>query len=132
MNIIPESYRDLLTDETKAIAFLATIMPDGSPQVTPIWFNTDGDYILINTVKGRTKDRNMRARPQIALAIMDPNSVYRYMQIRGQVSDIIEENAREHINILAGKYTGDAYFELNTPDEVRLIYKVMPEKIDAH
>jgi PPOX class probable F420-dependent enzyme len=132
MNIIPESYRDLLTDETKAIAFLATIMPDGSPQVTPIWFNTDGDYILINTVKGRTKDRNMRARPQIALAIMDPNSVYRYMQIRGQVSDITEENAREHINILAGKYTGDAYFELNTPDEVRLIYKVMPEKIDAH
>ena len=132
MNIIPESYRDLLTDETKAIAFLATIMPDGSPQVTPIWFNTDGDYILINTVKGRTKDRNMRARPQIALAIMDPNSVYRYMQIRGQVSDITEENAREHINILAGKYMDDAYFELNTPDEVRVIYKIMPEKIDAH
>jgi len=105
MNGIPESYQDLLADQTKAIAFLATTMSDGSPQVTPVWFNTDGEYILINTVKGRIKDRNMRARPKIALAIMDTNSVYRYMQIRGHVADITEENAREHINILAGKYT---------------------------
>jgi len=132
MNGIPESYQDLLADRTKAIAFLATSMSDGSPQVTPVWFNTDGEYILINTVKGRTKDRNMRARPQIALAIMDTNSVYRYIQIRGHVAEITEENAREHINILAGKYTDQAYFELNTPDEVRVIFKILPEQIDGH
>jgi PPOX class probable F420-dependent enzyme len=132
MNIIPESYRDLLTEETKAIAFLATIMPDGSPQVTPVWFNTDGEYFLINTVKGRTKERNMRARPQISLVIMDTSNTYRYIQIRGRVAEIMEDGAREHINILAGKYTNKAYFELNTPDEVRVIYKILPEKIDAH
>jgi len=132
MNIIPESYLDLLTEETKAIAFLATIMPDGSPQVTPVWFNTDGQHILINTVKGRTKERNMRARPQISLVIMDISNTYRYIQIRGRVAEIMEDGAREHINILAGKYTNKAYFELNTPDEVRVIYKILPEKIDAH
>ncbi len=132
MDIIPESYRDLLTEETKAIAFLATIMPDGSPQATPVWFNTDGKYILINTFKGRTKERNMRARPQISLVIMDTSNTYRYIQIRGRVAKIMEDGAREHINILAGKYTNKAYFELNTPDEVRVIYKILPEKIDAH
>ena len=132
MNGIPESYQDLLTDKTKAIAFLATTMADGSPQVTPVWFNTDGEHILINTAKGRAKYRNMCARPQIALAIMDTNNVYRYMQIRGCVAEITEENAREHINILAGKYTGEAYFELNTPDEVRVIVKILPEQIDGH
>ena len=132
MNIISESYRDLLTKETKAIAFLATIMPDGSPQVTPVWFNTGGEYIFINTVKGRTKDRNMRARPQISLLIMDTSNTYRYIQIRGRVAEITEDGAREHINTLAGKYTDTAYFELNTPDEVRVIYKILPEKIDAH
>ncbi len=132
MNNIPESYRDLLTEETKAIAFLATIMRDGSPQLTPVWFNTDGEYILINTVKGRTKERNMRARPQISLVIMDTSNTYRYIQIRGRVAEIMEDGAREHINILAGKYTNKSYFELNTPDEVRVIYKILPEKIDAH
>jgi PPOX class probable F420-dependent enzyme len=132
MKTIPESHQDLLADQTKAIAFLATTMADGSPQVTPVWFNTDGECILINSVKGRIKDRNMRARTQVALAIMDTNSVYRYLQIRGQVIDITEENAREHINILAGKYTDQAYFELNTPDEVRVIYKILPEHVDGH
>lgn len=132
MNIVPESYRDLLTNEANAIAFLATTMPDGSPQVTPLWFNTDGEHILINTAKGRIKDRNMRARPQVALAIMDANSVYRYMQIRGRVVEITEVDAREHINILAGKYTNKAHFSLNTPDEVRVIFKILPEQVDAH
>ncbi|MEN8171287.1 MAG: PPOX class F420-dependent oxidoreductase [Chloroflexota bacterium] len=132
MKRIPESYQDLLDDQTKAIAFLATTMTDGSPQVTPVWFNTDGEYILINTAKGRTKDRNIRSRPQVALAIMDTGSVYRYLQIRGRVVEITEENARDHINILAGKYTDDAYFELNSPDEIRVIFKIFPEHVDGH
>ncbi len=132
MKIIPASYHDLLSDESKAIAFLATVMPDGSPQVTPVWFNTDGVHILINSVKNRIKDRNMRAHSRIAIAIMDTSSVYRYLQIRGHVSAITEVGAREHINMLAGKYTGTPFFELNTSDEVRVMYKILPEKIDAH
>ena len=128
---IPISHQDLLADETKAIAFLATTMSDGSPQVTPVWFNTDGEHILINSVKDRTKDRNMRARANIAMAIMDTSSLYKYIQIRGRVIDYTEDGAREHINILAGKYTDKAYFELNSPDEVRVIYKILPENIDV-
>ena len=77
---VPENFLDLLADETRAFAYLATVMKDGSPQVTPVWFNTDGEYILVNSAKGRVKDRNMRKRPQVALAIADPKNPYRYMQ----------------------------------------------------
>ncbi len=69
---IPASHVDLLDDGTKAHAYLATLMPDGSPQVTPVWFNMDGDDILVNTARGRVKDRNMRVRPRTALVIADP------------------------------------------------------------
>jgi hypothetical protein len=72
MLTIPENYKDLLTDEKKAYLYLATVMKDGAPQVTPVWFNTDGEYILINSAAGRIKDKNMRARPNIAICITDP------------------------------------------------------------
>ena len=89
MKAIPDSHQDLLTDETGAYAFLSTLMADGSPQLTPLWFNTEGEYILINSAKGRIKDINMRARPQVALLITDPKDpFYRYLQIRGRVVDI--------------------------------------------
>ena len=78
--MIPSSHEDLLADDTRAIGYLATIMSDRSAQVTPVWFNTDGEYILINSAKGRVKDRNMRARPKVAIAITDPNNPYRYLQ----------------------------------------------------
>src|SRR5690606_2111336 len=80
----PPKYLDLLKDDTRAFLFLATTMPDGSPQVTPIWFNTDGEHILINTNEGRVKDRNMKARPKVAMVIQDPSTPYRYIQIRGE------------------------------------------------
>ena len=94
MKAIPESHQDLLKDETKAFVYLATIMKDGSPQVTPIWFNTDGEYILHQFGKGRVKDKNMRARPNVALCIADPKNPYRYMQIRGKVVEITMERRR--------------------------------------
>jgi PPOX class probable F420-dependent enzyme len=119
MHKIPKEFHDLLADETKSFVFLATSMADGSPQVTPVWFNTTGEYILINSAKGRTKDLNMRARPQVALAIADPKDPYRYIQIRGQVVAITEEGAREHINALSTKYTGNPVYPGN-PDEVRV------------
>ncbi len=131
MKTIPETYHDLLKDETRAFLFLATTMPDGSPQVTPIWFNHDEEYILINSAKGRVKDRNMRARPQVAMVIQDPDNPYRYLQIRGRVVEITEEGGLEHIKTLAQKYT-DKPWRGASPDEVRVIYKVLPENMDAH
>ena len=127
MNSIPEEYHDLLAEETKAYAVLATLMPDGSPQATPVWFSTDDEYILINSLVGRVKDRNMRARPQVALVILDPNDVLRFYQVRGRVVEITEEGGRAHIDYLAKKYTGSEKFEWGPPDDVRVIYKILPE-----
>jgi PPOX class probable F420-dependent enzyme len=128
LDLIPESHQDLLQDKTRAFAFLATTMGDGSPQVTPVWFNTDGEYILVNSAEGRVKDENMRSRPKVALVIMDPKNPYRYLQIRGQVVDITNEGAVDHIDALAGKYTGEPKYKGLTPGMVRVIYKIDPEK----
>ena len=127
MKNIPENFQDLFADHTKAFLFLATTMDDGSPQVTPIWFNTDGEYLLINSAKGRTKDRNMRARPQVAVAIMDPGNPYRYIQLRGEVVEITETGAREHINALAKKYTDQDVYP-GPADEARVTYKIKVAK----
>jgi len=124
---IPKEYHDLLADETKAYAVLATVMPDGSPQATPVWFSTDGEFILINSLVGRVKDKNMRARPQVALVILDPNDVLRFYQVRGRVVEITEEGGRAHIDYLAKKYTGADKFTWGPPDDVRVIYKILPE-----
>ncbi|MCS6995307.1 MAG: PPOX class F420-dependent oxidoreductase [Anaerolineales bacterium] len=130
MKAIPEKYHNLLKDETRAFLFLATVMKDGSPQVTPIWFNHDDEHILINSARGRVKDRNMRARPRVAMVIQDPANPYRYLQIRGRVVEITEEGGLQHINTLALKYTGQPWKA--NPGEVRVIYKILPERIDAH
>jgi PPOX class probable F420-dependent enzyme len=128
---IPESHIDLLSDDTKAFCSLATVMEDGSPQVTPVWFNTDGSHILINSALGRVKDRNMRRNPAVALMILDPNDPYRYIQIRGKVIEITTESAREHIDRLAKKYTGRDKFTLGSKDEIRVTYKIHPETIST-
>jgi PPOX class probable F420-dependent enzyme len=128
---IPESHLDLIGDESTAYAYLATIMQDGTPQLTPVWFNTDGEYILINSAKGRVKDNNMRLRPQVALVIHDPKNPFRYIQVRGKIVDISGEGARQHIDDLALKYTGKAGYTLNDPDEMRLIYKLLPESVQV-
>ena len=127
LNTIPQSYQKLLKDESKAFAFLATTMPDGSPQVSPVWFNTDGEHILINSALGRVKDRNMRARPQVALSIVNMDHPYHSLQIRGKVVKVTTEGGAEHINTLSHKYRGRDY---DIPDgQTRTIYKVVPEKI---
>lgn len=131
MKLIPESYQDLLRDETKAIAHLATIMPDGSPQVTPVWFSVDGDMFMINSAEGRVKDRNIRARPKIALSFLDPLNPYRYLQIRGRVVEITQGGADAHIDALALKYTGNPVYQGRTPGMVRVIYKIQPESVFA-
>jgi PPOX class probable F420-dependent enzyme len=132
MDKIPESHVDLLSDEKKAFVYLATLMADGSPQVTPVWFNTDGQHILINTAQGRIKDRNMRNRPSVALCIADPTNSYRYLQIRGKVVASTLEGADAHIDTLAFKYTGNPRYQNHRPGEHRITYKILPDKVDAH
>jgi PPOX class probable F420-dependent enzyme len=129
MKSIPSDFHDLLKDETKAFAFLGTIMPDGSPQVTPIWFDTDGEYITINTAKGRQKERNMRSRPQVAMTILDPKRPYRYLQIRGEVAEFAEEGAAEHISALSRKYRGH---DFTIPKgQVRVTFKILPKFVST-
>ena len=132
MNSIPETHRDLLADEKKAFAYLATLMKDGSPQVTPVWFNTSGDYILVNSAAGRLKDKNMRARPQVAVCIADPTDPYRYLQVRGKVVEVTLEGAEAHIDALAFKYQGAPTYPYRKEGEKRVTYKILPEKVDAH
>jgi PPOX class probable F420-dependent enzyme len=132
MKNIPATHLDLLTDEKKAFLILATLMPDGAPQVTPVWFNTDGKYILINSAKGRIKDRNMRAKPQVTLCIVDPSNPYRYLQIRGTVIEITQNGADDHIDALARKYQGVPMYQNRQPGEQRVGYKIQIEKVDAH
>jgi PPOX class probable F420-dependent enzyme len=130
MKNFSKDYLDLLKDETKAYLFLATTMPDGSPQVTPIWFNADNDYILINTNEGRIKDRNMKARPKVAFVIQDPKTPYRYVQIRGEIAERTTQGADEHINQLSLKYDNEPW--KYREGQKRIIYKIRPKYIDYH
>jgi PPOX class probable F420-dependent enzyme len=133
MDKVPETYQDLLHDE-RVFAYLATIMPDGSPQVTKVWFDADGEFIRVNIREGRVKDRNMSSRPDVAIAFPDPDDHYRYMQIRGRVESRTVEGAKEHIERLAHKYTGEAFDQLYGPrpaDEVRVIFKIRPISVYA-
>lgn len=124
MKGFPESYEDLLDNGARAFAYLATLMPDGSPQLTPLWFNTDGEHILVNSAKGRIKDRNMRGDARVALVIADPKDPYRFVQIRGSVVEITEKGGLEHINALALKYRGKPWTA--APGQVRITYKILP------
>jgi PPOX class probable F420-dependent enzyme len=123
--VIPAKYRDLF--EKKAFASLATLMPDGSPQVTPVWVDVEGDLLLFNSAKGRQKDRNVRRDPRVALTLVDPANPYRYLEIRGRVAEITEQGAAAHIDKMAKKYLGVDKYPYGQPGEVRVLYKVRPE-----
>jgi PPOX class probable F420-dependent enzyme len=124
---IPDKYTDLF--QKKAFAHLATVGADGSPQVTPVWVDFDGTLIRFNTAKGRVKDKNLRRNPKVALSIQDPDNPYRYMQVRGRVTEITEQGADAHIDALAKKYISQDKYPWRRPDEVRVTYKILPEKI---
>jgi PPOX class probable F420-dependent enzyme len=126
----PETFQALLNEESKAFLYLATLMPDGSPQVTPVWFSTEDEYILINTNEGRVKDKNMRARPKVAMTIQDPNNRYRYLGIRGEVVSFTTEGADEHINTLSLKYDNEPWKPRK--DQRRIIFRIKPTHFDPH
>ncbi len=127
---VPAAFTDLLTTRI-AFAHLATSMKDGTPQVTPVWFSYDGNHLLLNSARGRLKDRNMRARPKIALSILDPDNPYRYLQIRGRVVEVTETGGDAHIDALAMKYLGKDTYPWRAPGEVRVIYKVAIDKVQT-
>jgi len=122
----PENYRDLF-EQKKAFANLATLMPDGSPQVTPVWFDRKDGTFRVNTAKGRVKAKNMKQGSRVALAIMDPDNAYRYVQVRGTVARITEDGADAHIDSLAKKYLGQDKYPFRQPDEVRVMYEITPK-----
>ena len=124
---IPEKYLDLFSK--RAFGSLSTLMPDGTPQVTPVWVDYDGGYVLFNSARGRQKDRNLRRDPRLALSILDPDNPYRYIEVRGRVIAVTEQGADDHIDRLAMKYLGVDQYPNRRPDEVRLIYKVQVERV---
>ena len=122
--VIPEKYADLF--EKKAFASLATVNSDGTPQVTPVWVDFDGKNVIVNSARGRRKDRNMSQNAAVSLAIMDPDNPYRYLEVRGRVAEITESGADQHIDKMAKKYMGVDKYPYRQPGEVRVMYKIEP------
>lgn len=114
-----------------AFCQIATIMPDGSPQITQTWVDTDGEYILINTADTRQKTRNVRRDPRVAVNVVDTANAWRIASVRGRVVAVTTEGADDHIDKLAFKYLGAEKYPNRRPDEVRVILKIAPEKINA-
>lgn len=104
-------------------------MPDGSPQLTQIWVDTDGVHIVINTVQGFQKVRNMERDPRVAVAVSDPTNPSHYFHVRGEVVEITAEGGVEHIEMLSQRYTGAPYPWYGGRDQVRLIVKIRPDRV---
>ena len=130
MPTMPDGFKDLLTAK-KAFANLATINADGTPQVTPVWFDWDGRHVRINSAKGRVKDKNLRRTPSVALSIQDPDNPYRYVQIKGRITSVTETGADAHIDALAKKYLGQDRYPYRKADEVRVTYVIAPDRVQT-
>jgi len=130
MTNVPNEFRDLL-ETKKAFANVATVKADGSPQVTPVWFDTKGDKIRVNTAKGRVKARTMKEGAKVALSIMDPDNPYRYMQVRGTVTRVTTDGADAHIDSLAMKYLGKDKYPYRQAGEERIMFEITPEAVQT-
>ena len=132
--IIPEQFRDLL--ERPIIVTLVTIMPDGQPQASPVWFSYDGEHIWVNTARGRQKDKNMTERPRVTLLSVDPENPYRYLEVRGVIDGVDEAAGLDHINALSQRSRGIADYYSSNPQmrgkEQRVVYKVRPTRVIGH
>ncbi|MFB6164892.1 MAG: PPOX class F420-dependent oxidoreductase [Haloarculaceae archaeon] len=129
---IPEDYRDLFEKQT--FAHLSTLLPDGTPQSTPVWigYDSDADQLLVNTVRGRRKELNMRKNPSVAVSMTDPDDPYRFLAVRGEVADVVEDGAVEHINALAQRYMGvEEYPNLDDDDGARVIVRIEPTAVST-
>ena len=128
-SVIPDKYIDLF--DKKVFAGLATLMPNGSPQVTPVWIDYDGENVVFNTAVGRQKDKNLQADGRVSLSLTDPENPYRYLEVRGTVVERTTDGADDHINKMAKKYLGQDVYPFRQPGEVRVIYKIKPERTSS-
>ena len=122
---IPEGYGDLL--ETNALIHVATLGPDGEPQSNPVWFDWDGEHIKFSQTKTRQKYKNVGRDPRIAVSIVDPENPYRYLEVRGEVTDIEEDPDNDFINAMAKKYLGMDEYPYHQPGDERIILYLKPE-----
>lgn len=127
---IPERFADLVKSETKAFASLGLVLRNGTPQVTPMWFDYDGTHFIFNTARGRVKDKIMHRRPAVAFAIVDPKNPYRYLQVRGTVVAETEEGAYDQICALNQKYHGHPNYP-KREGEQRVTYRIRPEHFSS-
>ena len=127
---IPEKFLPVLTQK-KAFASLATVMPDGSPQVTPVWFDYKNGRFIVNTARGRVKDRNMSKNARVALSILDPDNPYSHISVRGKITRVTEEGANASIDALAKKYLDKDKYPFAQPGEVRVIYEIEPTSVST-
>jgi PPOX class probable F420-dependent enzyme len=126
---LPKSHIDIL--HKTAFAHFATLMPDGSPQVSPVWIDEKDGFLLINSAVGRVKDRNVAANPRVAISITDPENPYRMLSLRGRVVERTTDGAEEHIDKMAKKYMGKEKYPLRQPGEQRVIYKVALDRVST-
>ena len=129
-NAIPANFVDLF--QKPAFANLATLNADGSPQVTPVWIDYDGSNILVNTARGRVKDRNLRREPRVAISLLDPDNPYRYLGVQGRVVSMTEQGADAHIDKMAKKYLNKDTYPFRASGEVRVIVTIKPEKVHTN
>jgi PPOX class probable F420-dependent enzyme len=125
--MIPDSHRDLL--EGPILVQLATHLPNGHIQVNPVWCSYDGRHVLVNSARGRVKDRNMRANPKVTVFAGDPANPMRWLEIRGLVEEITEQGADGHIDDLSELYIGQRPYPYRQPGEVRVIYRIAPVRV---
>lgn len=127
--MIPDKFQDLF--DKRIFAGLATVMPDGAPQVTPVWIDYDGENVVFNTAEGRQKDKNLQRDRRVSLMLVDPENPYRYLEVRGTVVERTHAGADDHINKMAKKYLNQDVYPFRAPGEVRVIYKIKPERFSS-
>ena len=129
MKCIPESHRDLVSEDSKAIAYLATTLPDGAPVIAPVWFGVMDEQIAVFSGAGSLKAKNMQARPQVSVVLQDPDDTYRYIQIRGRYVNRITQDARAYLDTLSQRYIGKDYPESASDDGCILL--IQPERVNV-
>lgn len=128
MSKLPELAHRLLT-EGRNFAAVATLMPDGSPQVSIVWIDSDGEHVILNTAEGRTKPKNLRRDPRVAVTVINSENPYEQVMIRGRVVEMTHDGADAHIDQLAKKYLGVDKYPYRGPGEQRVIIKISPDHI---
>lgn len=125
--MIEDRYLDLLDRETRAIGVVATIGPNGAPQANPVWFDWDGEYLIFSQLTQRQKYKNLRRDPNVSVCIVDPSNPYRYVEIRGEVEEVVLDSDFSLIDEIARKYTGGE-FTGKQPGDERYLLKIRPVK----